>query len=107
MENAEVFLTKDDTEFRPIGSGMLLPPRDRYDLYIVCESESKDGKIRSYKARYNLELEDGQTFEPGTRYNISMHVYGYQQIDMYLGSMKWKLAGEIIIDEDDILDIEE
>lgn len=106
MDAAGIVLTNEDTEYRPIGSGMLLPPRDRYDLYIVCESETQDGKIRSYKARYNLQLEEGQSFEPGTLYNISMHVFGYQQIDMYLGSMKWKLAGEIIIDEDDILDIE-
>lgn len=106
MENANIILTNEDTEFRSIGNGMLLPPGNRYDLYIVCESETKDGKTRSYKARYNLQLEEGQSFEAGKSYTISMHVYGYQQIDMYLGNMKWKLAGEIIIDEDDILDIE-
>ncbi len=106
MEYTDVLLTAEDTEFRSIGSGMLLPPRERYDLYIVCESTTQDGKKRTYKARYNLQLEDGQTFEAGTHYTINMHVYGYQQIDMYLGNMKWKLASEIIIDEDDILDIE-
>ena len=105
LQDANVFVTNADEDFVRLGNGMLLPPRESYELYIVCESRSQDGKVRSYKAKYNLKLSDGESFKAGTQYTVNMHVYGFQAIEMRLEG-KWVKADPIILDEDDIVGFE-
>lgn len=97
------------------GMGMMLPPRENYDLYIKCAYVSPDGKERSYVARYALNYRTtnaeghivNNPFEAGAEYNITMHIYGYQDIQLSMDGLNWGTPIEIIIDEDDIKDIEE
>ena len=98
-----------------LGLGMLLPARTIYDLYIKCAYQTPDGKERRYTAHYALTnrviAADGSIinnpFEPGRQYNVTMHVYGYQQIQLSMDGLDWGEPIEIIIDEEDMFDFEE
>lgn len=101
-----------------LGMGLLLPPRDSYDLYVRCRypSLNSEGKQvnRYYTARYNLAhrtLGDNaimktEPFEAGAQYDVTMHIYGYQPIQMSIGGLAWSEPIEIILDEDDITNYE-
>ena len=94
-----------------LGLGLLLPPRNNYDLYIKC-AQFRDGKEYRYIAHYALTnrtvAEDGtivnRPFEAGRQYNVTMHVYGFQQIQLSMDGLDWGTPIDIYIDEDDILD---
>lgn len=94
-----------------LGLGLLLPPRSNYDLYIKC-AQLRDGKEYRYIAHYALTnrtvAEDGtivnRPFEAGRQYNVTMHVYGFQQIQLSMDGLDWGTPIDIYIDEDDILD---
>ena len=94
-----------------LGLGLLLPPRNNYDLYIKC-AQLRDGKEYRYIAHYALTnriiAEDGtivnRPFEAGRQYNVTMHVYGFQQIQLSMDGLDWGTPIDIYIDEDDILD---
>ena len=94
-----------------LGLGLLLPPRNNYDLYIKC-AQLRDGKEYRYIAYYALTnrtvAEDGtivnRPFEAGRQYNVTMHVYGFQQIQLSMDGLDWGTPIDIYIDEDDILD---
>ena len=94
-----------------LGLGLLLPPRNNYDLYIKC-AQLRDGKEYRYIAHYALTnrtvAEDGtivnNPFEAGRQYNVTMHVYGFQQIQLSMDGLDWGTPIDIYIDEDDILD---
>lgn len=94
-----------------LGLGLLLPPRNNYDLYIKC-AQLRDGKEYRYIAHYALTnrtvAEDGtivnRSFEAGRQYNVTMHVYGFQQIQLSMDGLDWGTPIDIYIDEDDILD---
>lgn len=94
-----------------LGLGLLLPPRSNYDLYIKCV-QLLDGKEYRYIAHYALTnrtvAEDGtivnRPFEAGRQYNVTMHVYGFQQIQLSMDGLDWGTPIDIYIDEDDILD---
>ena len=94
-----------------LGLGLLLPPRNNYDLYIKC-AQFRDGKEYRYIAHYALTnrtvAEDGtivnRSFEAGRQYNVTMHVYGFQQIQLSMDGLDWGTPIDIYIDEDDILD---
>ena len=94
-----------------LGLGLLLPPRNNYDLYIKC-TQLRDGKEYRYIAHYALTnrtvAEDGtivnRPFEAGRQYNVTMHVYGFQQIQLSMDGLDWGTPIDIYIDEDDILD---
>jgi hypothetical protein len=94
-----------------LGLGLLLPPRSNYDLYIKC-AQLRDGKEYRYIAHYALTnrtvAEDGtivnRAFEAGRQYNVTMHVYGFQQIQLSMDGLDWGTPIDIYIDEDDILD---
>lgn len=98
-----------------LGLGMLLPARDMYDLFIKCAYNTPDGKERRYTAHYALTnrtmAPDGtiinNKFEAGRQYNVTMHVYGYQQIQLSMDGLDWGEPIDIIIDEDDMFDFEE
>lgn len=95
-----------------LGLGLLLPPRDSYDLYIKCAYQAPTGREYRYIAHYALSnksvAEDGsfvnKPFEAGRQYNVTMHVYGYQQIKLSMDGLDWGTPIDIFIDEDDILD---
>ncbi len=95
-----------------LGLGLLLPPRDSYDLYIKCAYQAPTGREYRYIARYALTnrtvAEDGtivnRPFEAGRQYNVTMHVYGFQQIQLSMDGLDWGDPIDIYIDEDDILD---
>lgn len=95
-----------------LGMGLLLPPRNSYDLYIRCAYQSPNGKEYSYIAHYALTnrtvADDGtivnNPFEAGKQYNVTMHVYGYQQIKLSMDGLDWGDPIDIYIGEEDILD---
>lgn len=95
-----------------LGLGLLLPPRNSYDLYIKCAYQAPTGREFRYIAHYALSnksvAEDGsfvnKPFEAGRQYNVTMHVYGYQQIQLSMDGLDWGTPIDIYIDEDDILD---
>ena len=101
-----------------LGIGLMLPPREEYDLYVRCRYPSLDNEgnpvDRYYTARYNLanrtldEKGEMQTlpFVAGGEYDITMHIYGYQPIQMSIGGLAWSEPVEIILDEDDIFNYE-
>lgn len=98
-----------------LGLGLLLPPRDSYDLYIKCAYQAPTGREYRYVAHYALTnrtvAEDGtivnRPFEAGRQYNVTMHVYGFQQIQLSMDGLDWGTPIDIYIDEDDILDFVE
>lgn len=95
-----------------LGMGLLLPPRNSYDLYIKCAYQAPNGKEYKYIAHYALTnrtiAENGaivnKPFEPGRQYNVTMHVYGYQQIQLSMDGLDWGTPIDIYIDSDNILD---
>lgn len=108
---------KDET-IENIGMGLLLPPQDKYDIYVRCRYPSLDSEGREinryYTARYTLSHrvlgEDGLfktvPFEAGAEYKVTMHIYGYQPIQLSIGGFAWSEPIEIILDEDDITNFE-
>ena len=98
-----------------LGMGLLLPPRNSYDLYIKCAYQAPNGKEYNYIAHYALTnrtvAADGTIqnlpFEAGHQYNVTMHVYGYQQIQLSMDGLDWGTPIDIYIGEDDIMDFEE
>ena len=113
-----VYHVKKDERIDNLGMGLLLPPRDSYDLYVRCRypSLNSEGKEvnRYYTARYNLAhrvVDDNGViettpFEAGSQYDVTMHIYGYQPIQMSIGGLAWSEPIEIILDEDDITNYE-
>ena len=103
LEQYTYHVSKGET-LSNIGLGMLLPPREAYDLYIKCAYISPDGKERSYVARYALNYrttdDDGHVvykpFEAGSEYNITMHVFGYQNIQLSMEGLGWETAPDDI-----------
>lgn len=95
-----------------LGIGLLLPPRNIYDLYIKCAYQAPTGKEYKYIAHYALTnrtvAADGtiinKPFEAGRQYNVTMHVYGFQQIQLSMDGLDWGTPIDIYIGEDDILD---
>lgn len=98
-----------------LGMGLLLPPRSSYDLYIKCAYQAPTGREYKYVAHYALTnrtvAADGsivnKPFEAGRQYNVTMHVYGYQQIQLSMDGLDWGTPIDIYIGEDDILDFVE
>lgn len=92
------------------GLGLLLPPREQYDLYIACAFQSTDGKIRRYLARYDLKnrtvLPDGTNkyypFVAGSEYQVTIHIYGYQPIKLSMDGLDWGEPEFIPIDDENV-----
>ena len=98
-----------------LGMGLLLPPRNIYDLYIKCAYKADNGKEYKYIAHYALSnrviADDGTVqnlpFEAGKQYNVTIHVYGYRKIELSMDGLSWGEPIDIPIDEDDIMDFED
>ena len=108
------YSVKQYEEIRNLGKGMLLPPRDRYDLFIKCAYIAPNGNEHKYLARYNLTnrtVEDDGTivnnpFESGRQYNVTMHVYGFRQIELSMNGLDWGTPEDIYLTDEDIMDFE-
>lgn len=112
LEQYTYHVAKNET-IDDLGMGLLLPPREKYDLFIKCAYVAPDGKVRSYVTKYTLNSRyvdnEGnlvnKSFEAGAVYNISIHVYGYQTIELSMDGLEWGPPVELPpLDEDQATD---
>ncbi|MBR2318310.1 MAG: hypothetical protein IKA52_01375 [Bacteroidaceae bacterium] len=107
LDNDKYIIRKGEVIPNLGGIGLLLPPRERYDLYIKCAYKAPNGKEYKYMARYNLTNRNEDTgkeepFKAGCHYKVTMHVFGFSEIQMSFNGLSWGDPIDIPIGEDDI-----
>lgn len=98
---------------KEIGMGFLVPPAEEYALTLHCTQYKvdKDGnpqtdpdtgkqKIINYKVSYRLKLNTGKPFCEGYKYEVTIHVFGHQRIQLQLGDITWGNGGDIDLDDE-------
>ena len=94
------YSVKPQDKLENLGLGLLLPEREKYDLYINCAIKKNDDTYLDFRVKYELK---NIPFEAGKQYNITLHIYGYQNIKLRMDGLNWKIESEDIpIDEDDL-----
>lgn len=99
---------------KEIGMGFLVPPAEEYVLTLHCTQtkEDKQGnpqkdpdtgeeKVINYKVSYRLKLNTGKPFREGYKYEVTIHVFGHQKIQLQLGDITWGNGGSIDLDDED------
>ena len=100
-----------DGREKEIGAGFLLPESNSYKLKLHCRQlkYNEDGtkqldehgnhKAINYTVMYTLNLKD-DLFRAGYKYEITVHVYGHQKIQLGLGEVTWSDGGKIEVDDE-------
>lgn len=96
-----------------IGMGFLVPPADEYALTLHCsqykvdddgneliDPETGEQKVINYKVSYRLKLNTGNPFLEGYKYEVTVHVFGHQRIQLQLGDITWGDGGDIDLDDE-------
>ena len=74
---------------------MLNGEDERYN-YSLYERSVKAGQ----KVSYRLKLNTGKPFREGYKYEVTIHVFGHQRIQLQLGDITWGDGGDIDLDDE-------
>ena len=99
---------------KEIGMGFLVPPAEEYALTLHCfqykvnadgtdqiDPDTGEQKVINYKVNYRLKLNTGKPFREGYKYEVTIHVFGHQKIQLYLDEVTWGVGEDIPLDDED------
>lgn len=89
-----------EADKKEIGAGFLVPEAESYELTLYCHP--KESGLKDYKVTYNLNREN-DSFKAGHKYEVTIHVYGHQEIKLGLDNVTW-IEGESIDVDDEVED---
>lgn len=87
-----------DRKATDIGSDLLLPPDDSYDLLVRFKQTEDNGIVRYFTTPQNIKNNGG--FKPGYIYNVRIAVYGDIEIQISIEIEQWKDGGNTDVDPD-------